>query len=64
MKKQSRITWRLLRKRLEWAYQIATEYIKKDMERHKLYYDRKAHCMDIVVGDIVLVRQKSIWDNL
>ena len=47
-----------LRKRLEWAYQIATDHIEKDMERHKLYYDRKAHCMDIVVGDIVLVRQK------
>ena len=28
------------------------------MERRKLYYDRKAHCMDIVVGDIILVRQK------
>ena len=28
------------------------------MERRKLYYDRKAHCMNIVVGDIVLVRQK------
>ena len=47
-----------LRKCLEWAYQIATEHIEKDMECHKLYYDRKAHCMDIVVGDIVLVRQK------
>ena len=28
------------------------------MERHKLYYDRKSHCMDIVVGDIILVHQK------
>ena len=47
-----------LRKHLEWAYQIATEHINKDMECRKLYYDRKAHCMDIVAGDIVLVRQK------
>ena len=47
-----------LRKHLEWAYQTATEHMEKDMERRKLYYDRKAHCMDIVVGDIVLVRQK------
>ena len=31
---------------------------RKDMERRKQYYDRKAHCMDIVVGVIVLVRQK------
>ena len=47
-----------LRKHLEWAYQTATEHIQKDMERRKLYYVRKTHCMDIVVGDIVLVRQK------
>ena len=47
-----------LHKCLEWAYQIATEHIEKDMERRKLYYDRKAHCMDIVVGDIVIVCQK------
>ena len=47
-----------LRKHLEWAYQTATKHIQKDMERRKLYYDRKSHCMDIVVGDIVLVRQK------
>ena len=47
-----------LRKRLEWAYQTATEHIQKDVERRKLYYDRKSHCMNIVVGDIVLVRQK------
>ena len=45
-------------KHLEWAYQTATEHIQKDMERCKLYYDRKTHCMDIGVGDIVLVRQK------
>ena len=48
-----------LHKHLEWAYQTAaTEHIQKDMERRKLYYDRKSHCMDIVVGDIILVCQK------
>ena len=47
-----------LHKCLEWVYQTATEHIKKDMECCKLYYDRKAHCIDIVVGDIVLVHQK------
>ena len=51
-----------LRKCLEWAYQTATEHIQKDIERRKLYYDRKAHCMDIVVGDIILVRSESIRD--
>ena len=47
-----------LHKCLEWVDQTTTEHIEKDMERHQLYYDRKAHCMDIVVGNIVLVRQK------
>ena len=47
-----------MRKHLEWAYQTATEHIQKDMERRKLYYDRKSHCMDVVVGDIILVHQK------
>ena len=47
-----------LKKCLEWAYQTATEHIKKGMERRKLYYNRKTHCMDIVIGDIILVHQK------
>ena len=47
-----------LRERLQWAYQTAKEHIDKDVARRKLYYDRKYHCMDIIPGDIVLVRQK------
>ena len=50
--------WKLYVSGLEWAYQTATEHIEKDMEHRKLYYDRKAHCMDIVVRDIILVCQK------
>ena len=47
-----------LRERLQWAYQIAKEHIDKDVAQRKLYYDQKYHCMDIIPGDIVLVRQK------
>ena len=47
-----------LHERLGWAQQVAMEHIQKDAECRKLYYDRKAHCMNIVEGDIVLVRQK------
>ena len=47
-----------LQKRLEWAFEIAKEHIEKQVGRRKLYYDRKVHCMDIIPGDIVLVRQK------
>ena len=47
-----------LRERLQWAYNIAKEHIDKDATHRKLYYDRKYHCMEIIPGDIVLVRQK------
>ena len=47
-----------LQKCLEWAFKIAKEHIEKEVGRRKLYYDRKVHCMNIIPGDIVLVRQK------
>ena len=47
-----------LQKHLEWAFKIVKEHIEKEVGRRKLYYDRKVHCMDIIPGDIVLVRQK------
>ena len=47
-----------LQQRLQWAYEIAQEHIAKDVTRRKLYYDRKVNCMDVIPGDIVLVRQK------
>ena len=37
---------------------LAKEHIDKDVARRKLYYDWKYHCMEIIPGDIVLVRQK------
>ena len=33
-------------------------HIERDATRRKQYYDRKFHCMEIIPGDIVLVRQK------
>ena len=44
-----------LRERLEWAYKTAQEHIEKDAIHRKQYYDRKFHCMEIVLGDIMLV---------
>ena len=44
--------------RLQWAYEIAKEHIEKEVTRRKLYYDRRVHCMDVIPGDLVLVRQK------
>ena len=47
-----------LRERLEWAYKTAQMHIERDATRRKQYYDRKLHCMEIILGDIVLVCQK------
>ena len=47
-----------LQRHLEWAFEIAKDHIDKEVGHRKLYYDRKVHCMDIIPGDIVLVRQK------
>ena len=43
---------------LQWAYEIAKEHIAQDVQQRKLYYDRRVNCMDIIPGDIVLVKQK------
>ena len=47
-----------LRKRLDWAYKTAQGHIERDATCRKQYYDKKFHCMEIIPGDIVLVRQK------
>ena len=52
-----------LKERLQWAFQLAKEHIDKDQKRRKLYYDCKVHCMDIIPGELVLVRQKVFGSN-
>ena len=52
-----------LQQRLQWAYEIAKEQIEKEVNRRKLYYDRKVHCMDVIPGDLVLGQTKSIRDS-
>ena len=47
-----------LHKCLQWAYDTVKEHIAQDVQRRKLYYDRRINCMDIIPGDIVLVKQK------
>ena len=32
--------------------------MKKDLQRHKRYYDRKANCVVLIPDDSVLVRKK------
>ena len=38
--------------------EVAKEHIAQDVNRCKLYYDRRVNCMDITPGDFVLVKQK------
>ena len=47
-----------LHKCLQWAYETAKEHIAQAVQRHKIYYDRQVNCMDIIPGNIVLVKQK------
>ena len=35
----------------------------KESERQKRYYDRKMHCQKLVVGDMVLVKEKGLSGN-
>ena len=62
-----------LRERLEWAYKTTQMHIERDATHRKQYYNRKYHCMEIIPGDLVLVRQKVFgttrkikdqWENL
>ena len=48
-----------LESRLKWAFQVAKEHNKKELVQHKQYHDWKLKCMQIDVGDQVLVGIKA-----
>ena len=45
-----------LNKRMEWAYETANDFIKKELERNKWCYDHKVECAKLMVDDKVLLR--------
>ena len=45
-----------LEHRLKWAYQAAQNYIDKETNRSKKYYDRNYKCAVLQTGDLVMVR--------
>ena len=54
---------RKLHARLNWAFKVAEDINKKESQCQKRYYDRKMHCQKLVVGDVVLVKEKSSSGN-
>ena len=48
-----------LQKSLKWAYKIAQETSKKELEHSKRRYDQNIKCTKLEIGDLVLVRQKT-----
>ena len=54
---------RKLRARLNWAFKVAKDVNLKETERQKRYYDRKMRCQKLIVGDMVLVKEKGSSGN-
>ena len=54
---------RKLQARLNWAFKVAKDVNLKETERQKRYYDRKMRCQNLIVGDMVLVKEKGSSGN-
>ena len=50
-----------LKKRLQFAYKVASQEAQKAAERNKLNYDLKVREATLDIGDCVLVRQCIIY---
>ena len=54
---------RKLQARLNVVFKVAKDVNLKESERQKCYYDRKMRCQKLVVGDVVLVKEKGSSGN-
>ena len=54
---------RKLRARLSWAFKMAKDTNEKESQRQKRYYDRSMRCQKLVIGDVVLVKEKGSSGN-
>ena len=48
-----------LRAHLNWAFKVAKDVNEKESQRQKRYYDCKIRCQKLVIGDVVLVKEKG-----
>ena len=58
--------------RIEWAYETTHEFVKKEQEWNKWYYDFRVRCAQLKVGDKVLLKHTAFkgkhkiqdrWEN-
>ena len=49
--------------RLNWAFKVAKETNLKESKWQKQYYDHKMRCQNLIVGDVVLVKEKGSSGN-
>ena len=54
---------RKLRAYLNWAFKIEKDMNLKESERQKCYYHCKMHCQKLIIGDVVLVKEKGSSSN-
>ena len=54
---------RKLRAHLNWAFKVAKDVNERESQCQKRYYDHKMHCQKLVVGDVVLVKEKGSSGN-
>ena len=48
---------------LKWAFGRAKDYNEKEMNHHKVYYDKRTKCMSLNPDDIVMVRVKAFGSD-
>ena len=51
---------KILQKRLQFSYEIASSQAEKSASRHKVYYDSKVRASTIQEGDTVLIRNDGL----
>ena len=54
---------RKLHAHLNWAFKIAKDINEKESQQEKRYYNRRMHCQKLVIGDVVLVKEKGSSGN-
>ena len=48
---------------LNWAFKVAKDVNEKESQHQKWYYDHKMCCQKLVIGDVVLVKEKGSSRN-
>ena len=54
---------RKLRAGLNWVFKIAKDINEKESQRQKRYYNHSMHCQKLIVGDVVLFKEKGSSGN-